>query len=65
MTEAQVLKALADYVGMAGSQSAAAKSLGCSLSYVHDVLAGRRAPGPKILAALGFTRTDYYEKVKP
>ena len=32
-----------------------------SPAYLSDVLAGRREPGPKILAALGLSRRTVYE----
>jgi DNA-binding transcriptional regulator YdaS (Cro superfamily) len=47
----------------AGSQTEAAKSLGISPQYLSDVLLGRRAPGKKILAALGLQRRMVYERV--
>ncbi len=34
--------------------------MGVSPSYLSDVLAGRREPGPKILAALGLSRRPAY-----
>lgn len=37
----------------AGSQARWAKENGLSQAYVNDVIRGTRAPGPKILAAVG------------
>lgn len=45
-----------------GNQSAWAKSLGISQSYVADVLRGRQPPGDKIIAALGIERVVTYRK---
>jgi len=36
-----------------GSQHALAKELGVSDAFVSDVFAGKRRPGPRMLAALG------------
>lgn len=38
-----------------GTQSAFAKRVGISASYLHDVLNGRRQPNDKIIAELGLT----------
>jgi hypothetical protein len=54
MTRAQVLTALRDAIGNT-PQSTWARAHGISAAYVNDVLAGRRAPGRKVLAALGLT----------
>ena len=35
----------------------AGRALGVSYMFVYDVLHGRRAPGPKLLKALGIERT--------
>ena len=54
---ANLRKAIAD----AGGQSAWAKQVGLTPSYVNDVLLGRRDPGPAVLAALGLRRVISYE----
>lgn len=56
MTDAQVKRVLQQRIKQAGDQRAAALRLGVSPSYLGDVLRGRRAPGPKILEALGLRR---------
>jgi DNA-binding transcriptional regulator YdaS (Cro superfamily) len=43
-----------------GSQKAWAAAHGVSPAYVHDALQGRREPGAKILAALGYERRVRY-----
>jgi hypothetical protein len=42
----------------AGSQKLWARANGVSESYVSDVLLGRRMPGKKILAPLGFEKGE-------
>ena len=54
MTRAQVIHALR--LALEGrSQAAWCREQGIAPSYLSDVLAGRRAPGPKVLGALGIT----------
>lgn len=45
-----------------GSQSAVAKRLGISASYLHDILNGTRQPGPKVLKSLGLKRKTVYSR---
>jgi len=45
----------------AGGQSAWAKHAGLTPSYVHDVLVGRRDPGPAVLGALKIRKIVSYE----
>lgn len=49
----------------AGGQAHWAKRHGISPAYVSDVLSGRRAPGPKILAPLGLIETVSYRLTVP
>ena len=42
----------------------AATNLGISPQYLSDVIAGRRAPGAKILTALGLRRVVTYEPME-
>lgn len=44
-------------------QAKLAETLEVSLSYLNDILRGRREPGPKILAALGLERVVTYRRV--
>ena len=46
----------------AGGQSAWGKRSGISPSYISDVLHGRKPPGPKILAAVGYRAVTIYER---
>ena len=62
MTDAQVKRLLNAAVRKAGSQQLAAAQLGISDAYLSDVRRGLRRPGPKILAALGLSRRDFYTK---
>jgi DNA-binding transcriptional regulator YdaS (Cro superfamily) len=48
-------------VDEAGGQSAWARSVMLTPSYVNDVLVGRRDPGPAVLSALGLRRVVTYE----
>lgn len=45
------------FVDQAGSQAEAARQLGVTRSYICDLLAGRRTPGPQLLTKLGLRRT--------
>ena len=45
-------------------QTEYAKWLGVSPSYLSDVYAGKRAPGPKILESLGIIQRTEYESTK-
>lgn len=49
----------------ANSQKLAADALGVSEAYLSDIVRGHKAPGPKILNALGLERVvTYREKGK-
>lgn len=61
MSPVELLRAAVD---KAGTQTAFAKKHGVSIAYVNDVLQGRRAPGAKILAALGLESQLTYRKAK-
>jgi DNA-binding transcriptional regulator YdaS (Cro superfamily) len=52
-----ILDAIRKRVKSAGSQRAAAESIGISQQYLNDVLRGRKQPGPKFLAFFGYERT--------
>jgi hypothetical protein len=56
-------KALEDAVLKAGNAHSFALSVGLSPQYVADVRLGRRAPGPRLLAALGLQRVLSYASV--
>jgi hypothetical protein len=60
VTESRVIQELARACREAGSQKAFAVRHALSTSYVTDVLLGRRRPGQKILAVLGYTREVRY-----
>ena len=47
---------LEELIAIEGGIRPASRSLGLSETYLRDVLAERREPGPKLIAALGFTR---------
>lgn len=56
MTEAEVIDLIRAKVKADGSMRAYARETGVAVSYVSDLLNGRRAPGPKILGPLGLVR---------
>ena len=64
MTDSIIIKRLLALVEKYGSQKAAAEHLGVSPQYLHDILAGLREPGPKILSALGYERVIRYQKTE-
>ncbi|GGD43958.1 hypothetical protein [Aureimonas glaciei] len=63
MTAADVRQILAAACRTAGSAKAWAAANGCSPSYVAEVLAGTRDPGPKILDGLGVEKVVGYRRV--
>lgn len=65
MTESEVIALVRRKVDEAGSMREYARQTGVTVSYVSDLLNGRRAPGPKILGPLGIERVkvvDYRPK---
>lgn len=56
-------------VARAGSMAALAREWGVSSAHIHDILSGKRGPGPAILEPLGLEKVvpepDYREKVEP
>ena len=61
-TTDDVLSAIRTRVKKAGTQVRVAADLGVSPVYLSDVLAGRRAPGPTLLRALGYARAARFER---
>jgi transcriptional regulator with XRE-family HTH domain len=47
-----------------GSQKKFAESCGISATYISDVLLGKRSPGDKVLAAIGYRTVVSYEKIE-
>ena len=60
MNQTEFICYLQGIVTGVGSQRKTAHQLGISESYLSDVLNHRRAPGKKILNALGFTKVSRY-----
>lgn len=61
MDQKEFIKYLKDLAG--NNQARLAHRLGISPAYLSDVLKGRRAPGKKILDAVGFDKkVEYQEK---
>jgi transcriptional regulator with XRE-family HTH domain len=61
MTEKEVRDILRQRARELGTRVALAKELGISTPYLSDILNGNRAPGTKILKALGIRKS--YERV--
>lgn len=61
MNKAEFMEYLQQLVTEAGSQKDLANRLKISTPYLNDVLQGRRDPGKKILAALGFEQVVIYQ----
>lgn len=60
----EIRKLLREKCLEAGSQKAWAQANGMSAVHVCDVLQGNRAPGEKILTALGYRRSEpMYEEI--
>lgn len=60
-----LLVALAAAIAAAGSQAAWCAENNISTAYVSDALNRRRAPGKKILTALGYEAVTYYRTIEP
>jgi transcriptional regulator with XRE-family HTH domain len=56
MTESEVISRVRAKVSEAGSMRELARRWGVSISYLSDILNGRRAPGVTILGHLGLER---------
>jgi len=61
VNKAEFIQHLQQLVIEAGSQKDLANRLKISTPYLNDVLQGRRDPGKKILAALGFEQVVIYQ----
>jgi hypothetical protein len=66
MNEQAVREVIRKAVEQLGGMRAASRAWGVSVAYVSDTLNGRRAPGPAILAPVGYERvvTVVYRKTK-
>lgn len=64
LDDAAVITRLRAACRAAGSERRWAQTHGLSAQYVNDVLRGRRAPGPKLLAALGLELVVRYRETK-
>lgn len=64
MTKQDVLKRLRVAIKPYPNRQTAASALGLAPAYLSDVLNGRRAPGPKILEALGLEKNIHYTESK-
>lgn len=65
MTETQFISILRRRIARAGGQTAVARAIGVSNTNVSHVLAGRRAPGPRLLAWMGYECVTVYRRVAP
>jgi hypothetical protein len=65
MTQEELIDYLSGLAQQTGSQSALALKLGISPQLLSDILIGTRRPGPKLMAALGFTRLTLYIPSEP
>lgn len=50
-------------MGRASTSAAVSKKLGVSAQYLCDIQMGRRAPGPKVLRAIGLREVITYERI--
>jgi hypothetical protein len=62
LNEIEFSEAVTEFVRRAGTQKAAAERIGVSEQYLCDVLQGRRKPGPKLVAGMGYTKVTYYQR---
>lgn len=63
MNRAELSAELRRRAEAAGSQAALAAEIGVSPQHLGDLLAGKREPGPRLLARLGLVRVVSYEPV--
>lgn len=63
LTQSQIVELLRAAVEAAGTQKAFAQQHDVSEQYITDVLRGRREPGAKILAALGYEKVVSYRQI--
>lgn len=47
-----------------GSERKLAEKLSVSYAYMNDLIRGKRRPGPKILAAIGFSEARVYVQTR-
>jgi hypothetical protein len=59
---AEIVELLRGRVGYRRRANALARQLGVSHSYLSEVLAGKKLPGPKLLDALGFDPAPRYAR---
>ena len=64
MTHTELVKQIKTVVAQCATQAEAAEKLGVSAQYLGDVLAKRRAPGPKMLKRLKVRKVVGYEAKK-
>lgn len=64
MTESDVISLVRAKVAEVGSMRELARRWGVSMSYVSDLVNGRRAPGAKILEPLGLERVKTVEYLR-
>ena len=57
----ELLALIAARVKAAGGQEAFAILAGVSQGYINDILKGKRAPGEKVLQAVGYRKVVLYE----
>lgn len=62
MNEKEVRKLLLKKIRYAGSQTEFASQNKMSVTYVNDILHGRKGPGPRMLKALGLKSKIVYEE---
>ena len=62
ITEEEARELIRDMVDTEGSQSAVAKQLGISASFVSDILAGSRKVSDRVAQKLGYSRVIMFEK---
>ncbi len=64
MDRAAIVTKLRRRCNTPSTQTAVADDLGISVSYLNDVLKGRREPGAKLLTALGLERHVTYRPIR-
>ncbi len=62
LTRDDILVLIITLVAQEGSQSAAARKIGISATYLGDILDGSKEPGPAVLKFLGIEREVIYRK---
>lgn len=64
LTEQDVRKMVIDRINHSGSQKAFSDETGLSTGYINDYIHFKRDAGPSLLAVLGLTKVNMYQRIR-